>query len=1434
MNNLAGQSIKGYELTELIGAGGFGEVYRAHQLSIKRDVAIKIILPKFANHPDFVRRFETEAQLIARLEHLHIVPLYDYWREPDRAYLVMRWLQGGSLRDSLDRGPWEIDLTAHMLDQVGAALAVAHQHGVIHRDLKPDNILLDEEGNAYLTDFGIAKDLESGSEITRADAITGSPGYISPEQVQSGPISPQTDIYSLGVMLFELLAGEHPFPGETSANLFMRHLQDPLPPLQEVRPDLSPHLDKVIQRATAKDPTARYSDVVALATEFRMALASDMAISTTERKPLEGTPAIPELALQNPFKGLRAFEAADADDFFGREDLIAQLLARLGEEGEAARFLAVVGPSGSGKSSVVKAGLLPALRRGALPGSDKWFVVEMLPGARPLEELEIGLLRIAVNPSVGIADQLQRDERGLLRAARLALPSEDNELLLIIDQFEELFTLVEDKGETAHFLNSLYTAVTDPRSPLHVVITLRADFYDRPLMHTDFGGLVEQRTQVVLPLTAEELGRAIREPAEQAGATLGPGLVTEIVADVVEQPGALPLLQYAMTELFERREGQILTRKTYEEIGGVLGALGRRAEEVYIGLDNPEQAAARQLFLRLVTLGEGVEDTRRRVLRTELEALTIEDHQSSITRIIDAFGQARLLSFDRDPLTRGPTVEVAHEALLREWRRLREWFDASRADVRLQRLLGNGAAGWLEADRDPSYLLLGSRLDQFEAWAAGTELALTETERAYLDASLEERRGRQSEEEARRAREAAQERRSRNFLRALVGVFAVATVIALFLSNFAFNQRSIAEQQTRLAAARELAAAALTNLQVDPERSILMALEAVKTTYAEDQTTVPEAETVLHQAVSASHLLYTLRGHVKESSNWASFVEFSPDGSRLATGHSGDEAAIVWDVATGQELLYLSHFKGGFPGIFGLAFSPDGKNLATNHQGEQTTKIWDSATGQELFTLSGGHIDWTMRIAYDPDGTRIAVGSFDSTATVWDVDTGEQLLTLAGHTGPVWDVAFTPDGSRLVTSDDRTAWIWDANIGEKLFTVAGHTATVWGVTINPDGSLLATASADGTAKIWDIATGQELLRLTDHTDSVNDVAFSTDGARLATVSGDGTAKVWDLTTGKELLTLAGHTDQVLSVAFSPDGTRLATSSIDQTAKVWDLSPDHETLGFFSGTVYDFVFSPDGRRLATSSARGTATVWDAGTGQALLTVSDQGHTQPLNEVEFSLDQSRLAPGVDFSPDGTRLALASSDKTARIWDATTGPELLTLTGHTDFVNGIVFSPDGAYLATASEDNTAKIRDAATGEELFTLSGHTEWVRHIVFSPNGKLLVTSSPDDTARVWDTATGQELLVLTGHNDKVTYAAFSPDDARLATASGDGTAKVWDVGTGQELLTLSGHTNVVNSITYSADGMQLATASSDGTTKVWDATTGEVLLTLSTQPVGVN
>ncbi len=778
MDNLSGTDLKGYELKERIGAGGFGAVYRAYQSTVGREVAIKIILPGFANQPNFIRRFETEARLVARLEHPYIVPLHDFWRDPEGAYLVMRYLRGGSLRDALQDGPFDLESTARLLDQVGSALALSHRNDVIHRDLKPGNILLDEEGNAYLADFGIAKDMSDlTSHVTQPDAVVGSLDYLSPEQARSEPITPRTDIYSLGMVLYETLTGQHPFHDSTPVDRLYKHINDPLPLITTLDKEICDTANEIIQKATAKNPEHRYSDTLSLAVAFREGaklrqnggsvenivelltqreqeilqrivdglsnkeIAAELFVTVHTvkwhikqlykklrvRSRVQAIVRARELDLiatgddsvaldraisisylpepENPYKGLLAFEAADHQDFFGREDLTQQLIGKMGERNTFFRFLALVGPSGSGKSSVVKAGLTPALWRGELPGSERWFVVDMLPGAHPLDELEIALTKVAANQATNLREHLERDARGLVRAAELILPNDDSELVLVIDQFEELFTLVEDEDVRVRFLDLLYTAVMDARSRVRLIVTLRADFYDRPLHYPEFGELVRHRMETILPLSAKGLERAIAGPAERVHVVFEEGLVASIVSEMNYQAGALPLLQYALTELFEQREGRLLTHAAYQKIGGAVGALAKRADSLFNEFPETGQETTHQMFLRLVTLGEGAPDSRRRVNRSEL--LAIANDEDLMDEVIDTYAAYRLLSLDNDPDTRSPTVEVAHEAILREWERLREWINENREEIRMQQRLAHMTEEWRNAGQDKSFLARG-------------------------------------------------------------------------------------------------------------------------------------------------------------------------------------------------------------------------------------------------------------------------------------------------------------------------------------------------------------------------------------------------------------------------------------------------------------------------------------------------------------------------------------------------------------------------------------------------------------------------------------------------------------------------------------------------------------------------------------------------------
>jgi WD40 repeat protein/serine/threonine protein kinase len=1480
----SGQSIKGYELQELIGKGGFGAVYRALQPAVRREVAVKVILPEYVNSPEFIRRFEAEAQLIAHLEHLHIVPLYDYWRDPQGAFLVMRWFRGGNLRGALEKELWQLNEVMHLVDQIGSALSLAHRNGVIHRDLKPDNILLDEERNAYLTDFGIARDLQNWTNLEslyltedKLGMLMGSPHYLSPEQIKAEAISPQSDIYSFGILLYEILTGRTPFHGSPMSTLITKHLQEPIPPLSLMREDLPEVLNRVINRATEKDPAARYSSIAALVADFRDALLSshvdlDYDAVHTRISPLSDITAVDEapLELVNPYKGLRAFQEADAVDFFGREAFIQQLLDRM--QNDNLRFISVVGPSGSGKSSTVKAGLIPRLRKDALPGSSHWFIVEMTPGAHPLEELETALLRIAVTPPTAttILAQLREDERGLVRAVKRVLPGEETQLLLVIDQFEEVFTQLENEDERRHLLALLLAASQDASNRLRLITTLRADFYDRPLLYPEFGELMRQSTEVILPLKRDELEQAITRPAENVGLELEAGLVSEMLNDVAEQPGPLPLMQYALTELFERRSGRFLTIQAYRDIGGVSGALARRADDLLAEMSENDQQLAQQVFLRLVSINEGAEDTRRRVKLTEL--LSLEGNEADIQRITDQFGKYRLLTFDHDHETRTPTVEVAHEALIRQWRHLRGWIDDNRENLRIQRRLSAATEEWLNAGKDPSYLAAGTRLDQFEAWVKDTNLKLTGNEFAYLDASLAQRAKQQEAERARQAKEAALERRSRNFLRALVGVFAVATAGALFLSLFAFNQRSIAEQnavtatiaqgealmqadnaataaavaQVNEAQARSLAFAsgaqlALSNNNTD--LAILLALAANDGDYS----TVQTRRTLAEAAYAPGTRRVFTGGHTDRVTSLA----YRPDG-KLAISGARDNLLILWDVETGQIIRQL---EGHTDWVWDVAFSPDGTQALSASQ-DKTLILWDIQTGQIVRRFEG-HNDAVRSLAFSSDGSQALSGSTDKTLILWDVMTGESIRQFASDS-QVYAVAFSQNGfTALSGGDSSVITLWNVQAGEPLIRLGadgnGHTSQIWGVAYTPDEQAIVSASDDGTLILWSFETAQPLRRFQGHNSRVTSLDLSPDGSMVVSGSEDNSVIVWDTTTAAVLHRFSGHNTLVYDVAFSPDGRQVMSASWDTTLRLWDLENGAQLHRFddHSAPVLSVAYSPDGSQALSASADSALILWDAATWQPVHRL--EGHTGAVNSVAFSPDGTTAVSGSDdlslilwdlntgqsirqmggagsdvghsdgvwavaVSPDGKTAASGARDNTIILWDLTSGEQINRLFGHTFRITGVAFSPDGSQLISSSFDNLLILWDVSNGTEIRRFEGHTDWVRSVAFSPDGQLVLSGSADNTVILWDTASGKRLRQFEGHTAQVFSVAFSHDGQLALSGSADSTVIVWDVLNGGELRRFNGHTDEVRGVSFGPDDATVLSGAGDSTVRLWQVT----------------
>ena len=1153
-----------------------------------------------------------------------------------------------------------------------------------------------------------------------------------------------------------------------------------------------------------------------------------------------------------PYRGLAPFREVDEPFFFGR----GMFSIRLEEAVRKQSMVAIiVGSSGMGKSSVAYAGLLPRLRQ-----EGNWLLVNLRPSNQPFQALTSAL--ISKSPPVSsdvdhlreiqnLAAELQDGELSLtdLIDRHLHENPHANRLLLFVDQFEELYTLCPEPKIRHRFLDVLLDAAlvvaSQPDFFFVLLLTLRADFMSQALTHRPFADALQDNALILGPMNREELREAIERPAQQQGAAIETGLVARILDDVGEKSGNLPLLEFALTQLWEHLDQGWMTHAAYESIGQVEGAITRYAEEVYNELDVDQRVQAQQVFVQLVQPGEGTEDTRRVAFHSDLsgEHWELVQHLANKRLVVTGQNEANL-----------ETAEVIHEALIQGWDRLREWMDTDRSFRRWQEGLRVAMRSWLASEKDDGALLRGAPLVQAEVWQAKRKDQLSLNEREFLQVSvalrererlIRERRRRrtiaamavglliamvlvllagQQWQRADSASELAQARaatatvaQGQAQIHAALAALAAddareQQVEAEAQANARATQQTIAEEQTRHAKARELAMASVANLEEDPELSVLLALKSIDGIYQEDGIVLLESEDALHKAVQAMRVQLNLPH--------GNGIAFSLDGARLATA-GPDNTAQLWDPSTGELLMTLS---GHSDQVMNVAYSLDGEKIATTSL-DATAKIWAAKNGELLQTLSG-HTSGLISPAFSPDGTLLATTSLDGTARIWDTQTGEELHTLP-HTGVTVGIAFNPDGSRLAiaVADDYAVRVWDTTTWQEVTTLTGHTESVSDVVFNHDGSHLATASSDLTAKVWDAETGEELLTLEGHNGFVFGIEFSPDGTQVATGSVDATAKIWDVATGRELLTLAGHTSGINNVTFSPDGKHLATGSAEG-ARIWDITPQGSrellTLAGHNDVAFRLDYSPDGALLATSSFDGTAKVWDISSGEELLTL--EGHNHLVYDAKFNHDGSRLATG---SYDGMTI----------IWDTSTGQILLHIEGKCGAIASVAFSPDGSLVITACEDGTAKLWDTASGEMILTLEGHEgsffSDIFGVAFSPDGTLIATACWDESAKVWDAASGEELLTLSGHIDRVNDVTFSPDGKYLATASWDGTAKVWEIPSGREINTLSGHSGVIWTVTFSPDGSRLATSSFDTTAKLWDFATGQELLTLTGHQVGL-
>ncbi|MCK2221968.1 WD40 repeat domain-containing protein [Actinomadura sp. ATCC 31491] len=1058
-----------------------------------------------------------------------------------------------------------------------------------------------------------------------------------------------------------------------------------------------------------------------------------------------------------PYQGLAPFEAGRAELFFGRGRATANLLGRLGRRlAGRGSVLLVTGASGVGKSSLLRAGLIPAVAEEGLPaaGNARWHCVLTTPTARPLRALP--------EP-----------------------PPPGGRLLLVVDQFEELFTLVSDERERQAFVAALH-ALTEGPAGAGVVVGVRADYWERCAAYPQLAEAIQDGQVIVEPMAEPDLRLAITGPAATAGLSLEPGLVETILDELRagerHQAGALPLLSQALRNTWERRKEGTLTVRGYEESGRVRDSVRRTADEVLARLPPEDRRAALRIFRRLTLITAGGRLARRAARLPEVHAAAsarTAQRQERVGALLSAFADRRLLTLHED------TVEIAHDALLTAWPALRQWLEPDLAAQSVYDRLIEAAAQWEDNHRDPAFLYRGARLlavqDSRVRWERDPDSYPPPgpVVEGFVAASV------------RAARRAGRRRRL------VVTGLALLSALALAGAAAAVNAAGEADRQRRVATSRQLAAQ--SEVTGDVALSSLLAVAAWR------MAGTDEARNRLLSAAARTGR-DTLAGHEKEVVSLA----FSADGSAIATG-SQDGTARLWDTASRRQLgAPVTRPRFDCSAVH-VALSPDGRTLATACLGG--VRFYDVAGRRELGPPIE-HEEVVSALAYRPDGRTLVTGDFRGVVRQWDAVTHRPHGPPMGRpdhgpalAGIVRGLAFSRDGASLAVARGDTVRLWDpATARPRGGPLARHAQPVLDVAFSPDGRTLATVSWDDTARLWSLPSGRQSAVLRDRTAGFTTIAFSPDGTRIATGGPSGRTVLWDAATRQPILALADNVSGVERVAFSPDGGLLAAAGDDGLVRLADPKV-HLQIGRPLPGEGAVALSPDGRILATGvPGRQSPDVrlWDVAT------------QRPLGPALRPAGARRPVTGLAFLPGGRTLVTSHPDG-LRLWDVASRRPL----AHEPTLKGLAEpSPDGRYVAV-QHDRSIAFWDVAGRRESgprISVPGHTDVITGMAISPDGRTLASAGFDARVRLFDVASRRPIGIALIAGDAAPAAlAFSPDGEILATGSTRGEVLLWDLRTHRPLgAPMTGHGSGVAGLAYSRDGRSVASVAGDGTARLWN------------------
>jgi WD40 repeat protein/transcriptional regulator with XRE-family HTH domain len=1139
-----------------------------------------------------------------------------------------------------------------------------------------------------------------------------------------------------------------------------------------------------------------------------------------------------------PYQGLARFEAPDAQWFFGRED-VTELLVTLAAEPSTLPLM-LVGPSGAGKSSLLRAGLLPRLAERADAAPELTGPVTVFePTPTPVADLDAHLAEFSADTSLG--------------------PDSGAPPTVIVDQFESVFTLCPDETERRDFVHALCELA---RTGL-VILALRADFYSHAIGYPGLASALQSRQVVLGPMTAEQVGRAVTEPARLARVNVEEGLVGLLLADLAPreagpaaataagtggayEPGALPLLSHAMLATWEHGRGSTLAIADYLASGRIKDALAQTAETAYLSLSPAGQRLARRLFLRLVHVADDLPPSRATVELGELGEL----RDSGADDVLGTFVARRMITVDAG------TAQITHDALLIAWPRLRSWIDEGTDGLRVRRRITEGARAWEDAGQESAALLRGSQLAVARDWAADADnrSSLPGVAAKFVDASI--------------AGAAARQHAGRRRVRRLRGVVAVLTAMVVavcLLAGYAFQQRHSAITARDNANSREVA------IEADQLRGQDPALAAQLSVAAYGIARTPQATASLLESTDAPAAT-----RIEDSSGIVQSVAVAPDHALLAAA-AADGTLRRWDMANPGHPVPLARLAGTDTDdpLYTTAFSPNGKLLAAAGAG-RVVRLWDVADPAHPVPLPAlsGPANTIYSVAFSPDGDTIAAASADNTVRLWDVTNPARArplgAPLTGPTGYVESVAFSADGRFLAAGTgsggvagrhDDTVWIWNVADPVRPSLVSGMPLTgpasmVSGVTFSPDGRTLAASSEDNKVWLWTISAAGPAVRdgtLTDAANWVNTVAFSPDGTRLAAGTSEARVLVWNLATRALIATMA-QPQPVTTVTW--DGNeRIAASDADGTASLWSLPSPVLLAGNQSASV---AYSPGGTTMAVGGT--SVELWDTDTrsliathpfsdgtyvnalsfapsGSYLAAAYGDGTAQLLNartlapvSMPFKVTGSGTAESVAYSPDGKTIVTGADDGSVRTWSVTDPAhpkQLASVHDSGDPLYTVAYAPDGKTVAAASVNDLTRLwnvtdpaRPVPDGRPL---AGLHSYAIGLAFSPDSGLLAVGSADKTVRLWDVSDPAHASVigapLTGPSGYVWATAFSPDGQTLAAGVTDGSVWLWNIADPAHpalIAGLAGPADHVYSVAFSPSGDQLAASSYEGTVHLWD------------------